>query len=157
MSLVHLDTTLELPKDLESNEKDYVGMYAYAKSKLMAAVAARTLALKLLSQGISTYSVHPGFVKTDIGKHDLPDTLFYQSFGYFYRFLQNLYGRKGEQGGISTAYMAAGKDLENGGYYDSCEKALENPQTTDEKLGEELWKETLRLIGVNESDYLGKN
>ncbi len=48
------------------------GSYAYRMSKAAMNMAARTLAMELLSRGIVTVTMHPGWVQTDMGGKNAP-------------------------------------------------------------------------------------
>jgi NAD(P)-dependent dehydrogenase (short-subunit alcohol dehydrogenase family) len=54
--------------DLQSKQS-YSRMGAYAQSKLANILFTQTLAKKLKETNVTTYSLHPGLVRTDLGRH----------------------------------------------------------------------------------------
>ncbi|KXN69871.1 putative short-chain dehydrogenase/reductase SDR [Conidiobolus coronatus NRRL 28638] len=150
-SSMHLNTTLTLPKDLESNSKHF-GMIQYPKTKLMNVFTVKELARKLKDTNVLVCAVHPGFVSTEGAYKDAKGSF----FGYFLRglmtFLHLIFARNGEQGAITSAFAVTSDKIISGEYYDSCKIAKYNPQANDLKIAKELWEQSLKLVEINESD-----
>jgi NAD(P)-dependent dehydrogenase (short-subunit alcohol dehydrogenase family) len=148
---VHLDTTIVLPKDLESNPK-FFGMTQYHKTKLMNLFTVKELARKLKDTDILVCAVHPGLVSTDLVYKNAKGSL----FGYFVSktnaLLHFLLARNSEQGAITSAFAVTSDKIISGEYYDSCKIAKSNPQAGESKLAKELWEQSLKLIEINEND-----
>lgn len=116
------------------------GMREYGQSKLANVVFARSLAKRLLGSGVTTYSLHPGVVASDIWrKVPIP-----------FRWLMKLFMVSTEEGARTTLYCATepGIAKESGRYYSSSKQASMNPAAEDEALGERLWHESERWTGL---------
>lgn len=63
--------TIELD-DLHFAHRRYDGLLAYNQSKLALVVHARHLAKRLEGAGVSTFSTHPGWIRSNLVKHTTP-------------------------------------------------------------------------------------
>ena len=54
--------------DLQS-EKSYAKLQAYSQSKLANVLFTRSLAQRLKGTGVTTYSLHPGGINTELSRH----------------------------------------------------------------------------------------
>ncbi|MEM7157066.1 MAG: SDR family oxidoreductase [Myxococcota bacterium] len=63
--------TLELD-DLAFESREYTGMSAYNQSKLAIVIYARQLAKRLEGTGVSVFSTHPGWIRSNLVKHTMP-------------------------------------------------------------------------------------
>lgn len=63
--------TIELD-DLHFEGRDYDGIVAYNQSKLAIVVYARHLAKRLEGAGVSVFSTHPGWIRSNLVKHTMP-------------------------------------------------------------------------------------
>jgi NAD(P)-dependent dehydrogenase (short-subunit alcohol dehydrogenase family) len=59
-------------EDLHFERRKYDGWAAYAQSKLANLLHARALAKRLAGTGVTTASVHPGWVRTNLIRHSIP-------------------------------------------------------------------------------------
>ena len=94
--------------DLEFQE-DFSGFKAYRQSKLGLMMLTRWLAKQDAYVGISFYSVHPGMVRTNLGR----------DAGWFAQFIFKLLGKSAEKGAQTHIYVADTPNwaLTNGAYY----------------------------------------
>lgn len=58
--------------DLHFERRKYDGWEAYAQSKLANVLHAKALAARLEGSGVTTASVHPGWVRTNLVRHSMP-------------------------------------------------------------------------------------
>ncbi len=58
--------------DLHFEQRPYDGWEAYAQSKLANVLHAKHLAKRLAGTGVTTASVHPGWVRTNLIRHSMP-------------------------------------------------------------------------------------
>lgn len=58
--------------DPNFERRDYDGALAYNQSKLATVIYARHLAGRLQGTGVSVFSVHPGWVRSNLAKHSAP-------------------------------------------------------------------------------------
>ena len=132
---------------------------AYANSKVASTYLANEIDRRYGSKGLHATSVHPGGIGTAIGRHMPPE------------FVQTLMANEAlvrtfkspEQGAATTVLAAVGKEWENKGgkYLEDCEEAKRGKddgdvfgagyvsQTYDPKKEERLWKDSLKIVGVN--------
>jgi retinol dehydrogenase 12 len=103
----------------------------YCVSKLANVLHAAELARRLDGSGVTTYSLHPGEVATDVWRR-VPWPI---------RPLLTRRMLSAEDGARTTIYCATAPELaaETGGYYDSCQRTEPSPLVTPE-LAAELWR-----------------
>jgi NAD(P)-dependent dehydrogenase (short-subunit alcohol dehydrogenase family) len=129
-------------------EGDFRGMEAYGRSKLANALYSLTLSKMLDPMQTTSNVVHPGFVKTNIGR-DASGVI-----KWVYSGAQSLVAKTPQQGAATQTYVATAPALKgiSGAYFEDC-----NPVTIggdnhvfDEQLADRLWVETQLMLG----DYL---
>jgi NAD(P)-dependent dehydrogenase (short-subunit alcohol dehydrogenase family) len=106
------------------------GLGAYAVSKLCNVLHAQELARRLDGSGVTTYSLHPGAIASDI----------WRRIPYPFRLLTRLM-KSVEEGAQTSLYCATSPELRDvtGRYYDNCrEKAASSLATPDRAA--ELWQ-----------------
>ncbi|CAG2173112.1 unnamed protein product, partial [Oppiella nova] len=111
-------------------------------SKLANVLFSRELAKRLRHTYINTYSLHPGVIDTDLGRHvgETDDKLKGKGFKGFMRRNLLLTPFMGSQ---TTLYCALEEDLddETGYYYDNCQRIdYMIPEANDDKTAKALWK-----------------
>lgn len=131
--------------DFESftKEKGYFVMKAYEQSKLANVLFSAELAERLKSKNITVNSLHPGVVKTDIGKKGTPAYI-----RWFWSMFTFLGGISVEDGAKTSIYLASSNEVKNvtGKYFDLCKIKEESGLAKDKRLAQQLWTETERLI-----------
>ena len=131
--------------DFESftKEKGYFVMKAYEQSKLANGLFTSVLAERLKSKNITVNSLHPGVVKTDIGKKGTPAYI-----RWFWSMFTFLGGISVEDGAKTSIYLASSNEVKNvtGKYFDLCKVKEESALAKDKNLAQKLWAETERLI-----------
>lgn len=131
--------------DFESftKEKGYFVMKAYEQSKLANVLFSAELAERLKSKNITVNSLHPGVVKTDIGKKGTPAYI-----RWFWSMFTFLGGISIEDGAKTSIYLASSNEVKNvtGKYFDLCKVKEESALAKDKNLAKQLWAETERLI-----------
>jgi NAD(P)-dependent dehydrogenase (short-subunit alcohol dehydrogenase family) len=131
--------------DFESftKEKGYFVMKAYEQSKLANVLFTSVLAERLKSKNITVNSLHPGVVKTDIGKKGTPAYI-----RWFWSMFTFLGGISVEDGAKTSIYLASSNEVKNvtGKYFDLCKVKEESALAKDKNLAKQLWAETERLI-----------
>ncbi|CAL2038838.1 unnamed protein product [Caenorhabditis brenneri] len=122
--------------------KIFFRLYSY--SKMCNMLTAFKVHRDEYSNGISTYSVHPGSgVRTSLQR----DTGFQSIMHFFsYPFTKNI-----SQGAATSVYCVAHPEVKeaSGRYWESCwddEKTLDKKVARDEELQDALWKKTEELI-----------
>ena len=90
---------------------------------------------KAKDHGITTFSLHPGFVVTELGRHSTYFILFFQIIG-------TLYGRTPVQGAQTTIYCAVEEGLEkhSGGYFSNCTLSTASADGRNDGFAKKLWE-----------------
>lgn len=119
--------------DLDASRR-YSGWTAYGQSKLANILFARSLA-KRLSRGRVASSVHPGVIKTNLGRHmGLPIKIGYSIGG-------PLVLKSIPQGAATQCYVAVHPNAAalSGMYFADCNVARPSRLAEDDALAERLW------------------
>jgi retinol dehydrogenase-14 len=137
----HYSGTLDL--DDLGFEKGYSIMRAYSRSKLANVLTARALARRLEGSGVTVTSLHPGAIATNI----------WSRAPWFARPVLAVLKRRMESpevGGSRLAYLAASPEVdgETGGYYDRNRLREPSDLARDDSLGERLYDQSARLVGL---------
>lgn len=133
----------ELDFESFTKEKNYSVMKAYGQSKLANVLFSAALAERLTAKNITVNSLHPGVVKTDIGKKGTPAYIrWVWSMFTFWR------GISVKDGAKTSIYLASSEAIKNvtGKYFDECQVKEEAPLAKDKDLAQKLWTETARLL-----------
>jgi retinol dehydrogenase 12 len=107
------------------------GFGAYALSKLMNVLHASELARRLADTRITTYSLHPGAVASEIWR-ELPGPI---------QWAMKLFMISNEEGARTSLYCATTPELSatTGRYYDKCREVRPSRLAQDESLARELY------------------
>lgn len=129
-------------------ERSYAPFKAYAQSKLANILFTKELdnALKATGiQNINIYSLHPGVVKTELGRH--LDTTIFRGVRSLIR-LFYIFVKTPEQGAQTTIYCAIDEKTmnESGLYYEDCQAINPSPKARNPELAKKLWKRTCELL-----------
>uniref|UniRef100_A0A1I7UIS2 NAD(P)-binding protein n=1 Tax=Caenorhabditis tropicalis TaxID=1561998 RepID=A0A1I7UIS2_9PELO len=118
-------------------------LHLYGCSKMCNTLVAFKVHRDEYSNGISTYSVHPGSgVRTDLHRDS--------GFSKFIGVISAPITKNASQGAATSVYCVAHPEAPSGKYWESCwddEKSLDKKVARDEELQDALWKRTQELIG----------
>jgi dehydrogenase/reductase SDR family protein 13 len=108
-----------------------IGMKEYNESKLANVLHAQELARRLAGTNVTTYSLHPGVIASDVWR-GVPQPL---------RAVVTLFMKSTKDGAKTTLHCAASPDVagESGLYYDNCAPKRASSLATPE-LAAELWE-----------------
>jgi NAD(P)-dependent dehydrogenase (short-subunit alcohol dehydrogenase family) len=108
---------------------------AYSNVKLYNILTSRFLANRYQEQGLTSYSLHPGIVRTAFGSDSSPllKALIRTTQLFF------ISPQKGAKTGIFLANTPS-SGLKNGGYYVRNKAVISSKTALDRDLGENLWK-----------------
>ena len=129
-------------------EGEHSGFQAYGRSKLANALYSLKLSARLDPLQTTSNVIHPGFVKTNIGR-SAPGII-----KWLYEGAQSMLAKTPEQGAATQVYVATAPALAGvtGAYFEDC-----NPVTIeghnyvfDREMADRLWDETRQMLG----DYL---
>ncbi|MBO0823566.1 MAG: SDR family oxidoreductase, partial [Actinobacteria bacterium] len=118
---------------LRRRTRGITGLREYAVSKLCNVLFGQELARRLDGTGVTSYSLHPGVVASDIWRR-VPAPV---------RPLVTRRMLTIEQGARTSLHCATAPkpDLVSGGYYENCAVKAPSPVATRE-LGERLWEQS---------------
>ena len=118
--------------DVQQPTKGKAGLVEYGISKLANVLFSAELGRKLAGTGVTTYSLHPGVVATDVWR-EVPA---------FIRPLIKLMMISTHEGAATTLYCATSLYVNNetGLYYDKCRVKTPSKISQDAMLAAELWQ-----------------
>ncbi|KAM6461045.1 dehydrogenase/reductase SDR family member 13 [Liasis olivaceus] len=124
-------------------EGKWKALKSYSNSKLANILHVRELANRLEGSNVTSYAVHPGFIKTNIVRSFI---------GWFHMPLLFLkpFLRDCNEGAQTTIYCATEEGIEtlSGQYFARCQQKETWPQACDDVLAKKLWELSERLLGL---------
>ncbi|XP_061722105.1 retinol dehydrogenase 11-like isoform X2 [Cydia pomonella] len=156
-SMVHERAELDFG-DINFETTTYDPLMAYCRSKVANILFARVLSQKLRDHNItnvSTYSLHPGVISTEIGRH-FSDTFFHGTTWVFNNVL-SWFCKSPRCGAQTTVYCAVDEQCANqsGLYYSDCAVAASSKYSQNYAYAEELWTVTLAALKLREDTLFG--
>ncbi|XP_021928779.1 retinol dehydrogenase 12-like [Zootermopsis nevadensis] len=129
-------------------EQSYTPIKAYCQSKLANVLFSKELAKRLQGTGVTTYSVHPGVVITDLQRH-MDDTFFKGAQSLFHG-IGSFFLKKPEEGAQTTIYCSVDEKLadKTGLYYSNCKEKSSSTQSCDPEAARKLWELSMKLVGL---------
>ncbi len=119
----------------------------YGHSKLANILHAKELARRLENTGISVYSLHPGAIGTDLGRHMEEKSACIRCIKpCFYWMIKTPW-----HGAQTTLYCALEDKIEHesGLYYSDCDKKTPSAPAQDMDAAERLWEVSEKLVGLD--------
>ncbi|XP_036166644.1 retinol dehydrogenase 12 isoform X3 [Myotis myotis] len=96
----------------------------------------------LQGTGVTTYSVHPGIVRSELVRHSFLMCLLWRLFSPFLKS-----AREGAQTSLHCA-LAEGLEPLSGKYFSDCKRAWVSPRARNNKTAERLWAVSCELLGI---------
>lgn len=126
-------------------EKSYSPYKAYGRSKLANILFNRKLARMLKDSKVTANCLHPGTVQSELMRNNA-------FLGVVNFLFSKLVFRSTKGGAQTTLYLALDPELENvtGGYYDRMKLFPLMAKAKDDEMADWLWKESLKMVGLNE-------
>jgi NAD(P)-dependent dehydrogenase (short-subunit alcohol dehydrogenase family) len=121
----------------------YKAFPAYCNSKLYNVLFTSALARRLAGTGVTTNSLHPGFVNTRFG--DTTGGWTSRIFG-----AMKLFAISPEKGAETIIYLASSDEVAktSGLYFYKCKAVEPSKLAKDDAAAERLWQETAKLAGI---------
>jgi retinol dehydrogenase 12 len=140
-SQAHRGARLDLAR--LAGREDWSPLKAYGRSKLCNILFTRALALRLDGSGVVSSCLHPGVVATAIGDRAGGLT------GFGWRLVKPFLTTP-EGGAATSLFLATTSDPApfHGAYVNGKRVAQPDPTALDDELGERLWAESARLVGL---------
>ncbi|XP_071182027.1 retinol dehydrogenase 14-like isoform X1 [Mytilus edulis] len=131
-----------------NSEKKYEPRVCYDQSKLANVLFSRELSKRLKGTGVTTYSLHPGVVRTNISKYLRQQHFFSGPIIDLYLVLPLF--KDSEQGTSTIIYCAVDESLEkeSGNYYRECLKTMPAKQALDDGVAKKLWELSEKMVGL---------
>ncbi len=142
-SSAHYSGTLNFD-DLNAT-RGFSGLSAYANSKLANVVFANELARRTRGQGITSNSLHPGFVASQFGHNN---QVWYAGL---FQFFQRLVAISPERGAQTSIYLASDPSVATvtGAYFHNRQSRAPAAAAQDPAIGQRLWEVSLAQCGLN--------
>lgn len=123
-------------------EKFYSAGLAYCHSKLANILFTKELAKRLKGSGVTTYSVHPGTVHSELTRYSSIMRWLWQLFFVFIKTPQ--------EGAQTSLYCALTEGLESlsGSHFSDCQLAWVSYQGRNEIIARRLWDVSCDLLGL---------
>jgi retinol dehydrogenase 12 len=138
----HRSGLLDL-EDLDG-ERRWSTWSAYSRSKLANILFTRSLAQRLESTGVTANCLHPGVIRTRLGRGaQLP-------IRAGWRLASAFFGSPAK-GAATIVYLAGAPEVATitGAYFVDCRQATPSAQAQDDELAERLWQKSAQLVGLD--------
>jgi WW domain-containing oxidoreductase len=125
-----------------SGERGYSPWGAYGQSKLANLLFARQLAKRLAGSNRTANALHPGVIRTKLGRHMNPLARAAMAAG------APLFFKTVQQGAATQCYLATHSEVAavSGRYYADCSPAPTSSRGADHDLAERLWQVSERIM-----------
>nr|XP_040020360.1 LOW QUALITY PROTEIN: retinol dehydrogenase 13 [Gasterosteus aculeatus aculeatus] len=135
--------------DLFASRKPYSSLESYRQSKLANVLFTRELSRRLTGSGVSSFCLHPGVIRTELGRHVEG---WFPMLGALLRLPSLLLMKTPTQGCQTTVYCAVTPGLEgqSGRYFSDCAEKEAAPEGRDDFAARKLWEESARLVGLKD-------
>ncbi len=132
---------------LRTPTRSITGMREYEVSKLCNVLHAVELAERLRGSGVTTYSLHPGVIASDV----------WRNVPWGLRHLMLLFMRSNEEGAATSIHCAGAPAAaaESGLYYDDCRARAASPLALDPELGRALATRSRAWTGLDARAFPG--
>ncbi|KAF2889646.1 hypothetical protein ILUMI_16527, partial [Ignelater luminosus] len=102
-------------------------------------------------RGVTTYSLHPGVIATDLARHF--DKTFCRGIGWMYNNVFNLFIKTPEQGAQTTIYCSVDEKAgnETGLYYAECKVKDSSSTSKNMEDAEKLWNISWKMVGLDDN------
>jgi retinol dehydrogenase 12 len=125
---------------LQQPTRSRIGMREYEVSKLCNVLHAAELAERLRGSGVTSYSLHPGVIASDV----------WRNVPWGIRQLMLLFMRSNEEGAATSLHCATAPEAaaESGLYYDDCRPVAASPLALDRELARALDSQSRAWTGL---------
>ncbi|KAL2080333.1 hypothetical protein ACEWY4_024126 [Coilia grayii] len=150
-SIAHVGGKINF-EDLFYNKTPYDSLVSYRQSKLANLLFTRELSRRTRASGVSVFALHPGVIRTELGRH------VQTRFPLLSTVLQApalLLMKTPKQGAQTSIYCAVTEGLEvhSGCYFSDCRLKEPAPEGKDDVAAMKLWDLSAKLVGYNEGDH----
>jgi len=134
-------------------EKGFWSAFAYAQSKLANILFTRELAHRLQGTKVTTYSLHPGSIRTELTRHFSIITDYAIGRLLFY-YISWPFLKEPWNGAQTTICCAVDSSLaaESGKYYSDCVEMKPLDEAQDDAVAGRLWDVSVQLVHLQDSE-----
>jgi retinol dehydrogenase-12 len=135
--------------DINFEKTPYNAITAYGQSKLANVLFTRELARKGEGSGVNAYSLHPGVINTDLGRH-LKDTYGACAGAMLVCFAPLL--KTPVAGAQTSLFCCLDESLaeKNGKYYSDCREKTPAPAARSDEDAKKLWELSEKLTNLHQ-------
>jgi NAD(P)-dependent dehydrogenase (short-subunit alcohol dehydrogenase family) len=133
----------EIDFDDLQGERRWSAWSAYSRSKLANVLFTRALARRLEGAGVTANSLHPGVIRTRLGRRTpLPVRLGWRAVSIFFK--------SPHTGAATIVYLASAPEggEVSGRYFVDSREGRPSRQALDDALAERLWSESAGMVGL---------
>ncbi|XP_004418363.1 PREDICTED: retinol dehydrogenase 14 [Ceratotherium simum simum] len=132
-------------EDLNS-EQSYNKSFCYSRSKLANILFTRELARRLEGTNVTVNVLHPGVVRTNLGRHIHIPLLVKPLFNL----VSWAFFKTPAEGAQTSIYLASSPEVEgvSGKYFGNCKEEELLPKAMDESLARKLWDISEVMVGI---------
>ena len=132
-------------EDLNS-EQSYNKSFCYSRSKLANILFTRELARRLEGTSVTVNVLHPGIVRTNLGRHIHIPLLVRPLFNL----VSWAFFKTPEEGAQTAVYLASPPEVEgvSGKYFGDCKEEELLPKAMDESVARKLWDISEVMVGI---------
>lgn len=135
-------------EDLNFEKKTYRPLQAYSQSKLANVLFTKELAKRLAGTGVTAFSLHPGVIKTNLGRH--LDNTYFSGARMIIGFLISPMTISVEEGAKTTLYcVLADNEAESGSYYSDCQLREPSQAAKNEEDAQKLWEVSSKIVNLD--------
>ncbi|XP_063837629.1 retinol dehydrogenase 11-like [Ostrinia nubilalis] len=153
-SYLHAKHVVDL-EDMNFEKTRYDPYTAYCRSKAANILFSKALAMELKKRDISnvtTYSLHPGVISTEIGRHFSESYMWGTS--WLFAAIMRLFGKSVKCGAQTSIYCAVDEACaaESGLYYSECAVTTPSKQCRDDEFAAKFWDWTIKTLDFHSYD-----
>ncbi|XP_044001954.1 retinol dehydrogenase 11-like isoform X1 [Aphidius gifuensis] len=156
-SLAHSTLGGDIHFDDINLEKSYSPLKSYGQSKLANILFTKELANRLKAaniEGITTYSLHPGVIATELGRH--LDSAFIPGARFVWSYIASPFIKTPELGAQTTIHCATDEAAgnETGLYYKECGVTTPSAKARDPERAKKFWDLSLKMTGLEQKENI---
>ncbi|KAM4772079.1 retinol dehydrogenase 14 [Rhinophrynus dorsalis] len=136
----------EINFDDLNSEKSYSRSFGYSRSKLANILFTRELAKRLEGTGVTVNCLHPGIVRTNLGRHINIPILMKPLFNV----VSWAFFKSPLEGAQTSVYLASSPEVEgvSGKYFGDCKEDELLPKAMDDLVARKLWDISEVMVGL---------
>ncbi|XP_062384959.1 retinol-DH_like_SDR_c domain-containing protein [Sardina pilchardus] len=149
-SIAHVGGKINF-EDLFYNKTPYDSLVSYRQSKLANLLFSRELSRRTRVFGVSSFALHPGVIRTELGRYVETRHPFLSALLQAPAWLLMKTPKQGAQTSIYCA-VTEGLEVHTGCYFSDCKLKEPAPEGKDDLAAMRLWDISAKLVGYNEED-----